>query len=107
MNDTEFKKLLGKRIKDLRTKRGMTQEKLAELIDVGERNLSKLECGEIFVKASTVTKILEAFEIKPNELFDFSNYQPDNNIKETLINAINSDLVDVDLLFRIYRSIKY
>lgn len=48
MNELEFKRLLGTRIKELRTKKELTQEELAEKICVGERNLSKIECGEIF-----------------------------------------------------------
>ena len=106
MNDTEFKKLLGSRIQELRLKKGLTQEQLSEMIDVGERNLSKLECGKIFVKSSTVTKLLSALEVEPQELFDFSTLKQKNEIKKILKNAIDNDLVDIDLLYKIYRSVK-
>ena len=106
MNEFAFKKLFGARIKELRLKKGFTQEKLAEIIDVGERNLSKIECGEIFVKSSTVTKLLSALEVEPQELFDFSTLKQKNEIKKILKNAIDNDLVDIDLLYRIYRSVK-
>ena len=43
-NNVDIKKLLGKRIKELRQRKNLTQEQLAEMIDVGERNLSKIEC---------------------------------------------------------------
>lgn len=36
-----MKELLGKRIKELRTQKQLTQEQLAEMVDMGERNLSK------------------------------------------------------------------
>ncbi len=107
MNELEIKSFLGKRIKDLRIKKGLTQEKLAELIDVGERNLSKIECGQVFVKSSTIAKLINALEVEPKELFDFTSLQPNTSLKNTLVNAINNDMVDVDLLYRIYRSIKY
>ena len=107
MNEPNFKKLFGKRIKELRIKQGLTQEQLAEMIEVGERNLSKIECGNVFVKASTITKLITALKVEPQELFEFSLYQENKNIKQELINAIENDNVDVDLLFRIYRSIKY
>ena len=48
-NNVDIKKLLRKRIKELRQRKGLTQEQLAEMIDVGERNLSKIECGNNFV----------------------------------------------------------
>ena len=36
-----MKELLGKRIKELRIKKQLTQEQLAEMTDMGERNLAK------------------------------------------------------------------
>ena len=107
MNEPNFKKLFGKRIKELRIKQGLTQEQLAEMIEVGERNLSKIECGNVFVKASTIAKLINALQIEPQELFEFSHYKEPKNIKRELVNAIQNDDVDVDLLYRIYRSIKY
>lgn len=107
MNEPNFKKLFGKRIKELRIKQGLTQEQLAEMIEVGERNLSKIECGNVFVKASTITKLIKALKVEPQELFEFSQYQEQNNLKQELITAIQNNDVDVDLLFKIYRFIKY
>ena len=54
MNEPEFKKSFGRRVKELRLKNGLTQEQLAEMIEVGERNLSKIECGNVFVKEKTI-----------------------------------------------------
>ena len=45
------KKQAEKRIKELRLKRGLTQGKLGEMINVVERNMSKIECGKSFVTA--------------------------------------------------------
>ena len=107
MNEFDIKKLFGKRIKELKIKQGLTQEQLAEMIEVGERNLSKIECGNVFVKASTITKLIQALKVEPQELFEFSQYQEQKNKKQELITAIQNNDVDVDLLYRIYRSIKY
>ena len=73
-NNIDIKKLLGRRIKELRTKKGLTQEKLAELVGVGERNLSKIECGNNFVTSETLTNILNALEVEPDELFHFQHF---------------------------------
>lgn len=107
MNELEFKKLLGARIKELRTKKGLNQSDLAEKGGIVERNLSKIECGDIFVKVKTLTNLISALEIEPKELFDFTTIQENTILKETLINAIQENKVDVNLLYRIYRSIKY
>ena len=70
-NNTDIKILLGKRIKELRTKRGLTQEKLSEIVGVGQRNLIKIECGKTFLTSDTLSKLLIALEVEAKELFDF------------------------------------
>ena len=47
----KLKKLLGERIKRLRKSRNLTQEQLAEMIEIAPRNLSRIEVGESFVTA--------------------------------------------------------
>ena len=64
----DIKKLLGLKIKELRLKKGMTQEELSEKIGMVERNLSKIECGKNFVTADTLTNLIDALEIKPKDL---------------------------------------
>ena len=106
MDEDNFKKLFGKRIKELRIKNGLTQEQLAEMIDVGERNLSKIECGNVFVKAKTITKLIDALKIEPHELFEFFQHKEKEYLKDLLITEIQNDKIDINLLYRIYRAIK-
>ena len=101
-----MKELLGKRIKELRIKNGFTQEQLAEMIGMGERNLSKIECGINFISAETLEKLSNALKVAPKELFDFEHLKKTGIQKEELVSAIQSGKVDINLLFRIYQSIK-
>jgi len=101
----ENKKLLGKRIKELRNKKGLTQERLAEMVDIGERNLSKIECGTYFIKAETLSKILSALDIEARELFDYEHHKTKEALKKELINGIDNDTLDVELLYKIYKSL--
>lgn len=101
-----MKQLLGKRIREIRMQRQLTQEQLAEKIGIGERNLSKIECGTNFVSATTLDKIVKALEVSPKELFDFEHLQKDSIKKEELIKSISNDTVDLELLYRIYQAIK-
>ena len=39
-NNLEIKKLLGQRIKELRTAKGLTQDQLTEKLNIGQRTLS-------------------------------------------------------------------
>ncbi|MDO5437955.1 MAG: helix-turn-helix transcriptional regulator [bacterium] len=101
-----MKELLGKRIKELRIKNGMTQEQLAELVGMGERNLSKIECGINFISAETLDKLTKALKVSPKELFDFDHLKGREFQKNEIIEAIKKDEIDINLLFRIYQSIK-
>ena len=102
----DIKILLGKRIKELRTKRGLTQEFLAEQIGIGQRNLSKIECGNNFITAETLSKILNALDIKAKELFDFEHHKTKEDLKKELIEAINNEKVEIELLYHFYETVK-
>ena len=85
----EYKKRLGIRIKEIRKQRHLSQEKLAELVDISQNALSYIENGENFFTAETLEKIITALEIEPNELFEFEHFKTnDELIKE--INLILS-----------------
>jgi transcriptional regulator with XRE-family HTH domain len=53
---------LGAAVKRLRKKRGLTQEKLAELVDVAPRTVQKVEAGELNVLFSTVMRFKKALD---------------------------------------------
>ncbi len=106
MNENNIKKLLGKKIKELRIKRGFTQEQLSEKIGIGERNLSKIECGNNFVTAETLSRLLNALNVSAKDLFDFDYYKNETDIKSEIINAIENDEVDVKTMYKFYVAIK-
>ena len=68
----EIKKLIGKRIKELRKEHNLSQQDLAELINIDQRNLSNIECGISFPSKSLL-QIAEAFDISLKDLFDFEH----------------------------------
>lgn len=104
--NTDIKKLLGRRIKELRQRKGLTQEQLADMVDVGERNLSKIECGNNFVTAETLSKIITALGVEPTELFNFRHLDEKEELKKELIEAIRTEQVDIKLMYHFYKSIK-
>lgn len=105
-NNLDIKKLLGKRIKELRTRKNLTQAQLAETVDIAERTLSKIECGQTFVTADTLAKIITALEVEPAELFNFKHLEEKEILKDELITAIKNEEVDIPTLYRIYKSLK-
>lgn len=95
----EIKKNLGKKIKYFREQKGLTQEKLAEMLDFNCRSLSFIECGTNFVTADTLEKLCKFLEVTPKQLFDFEyNHQKPQDMKKeilVLLEQNNDKLTDV------------
>ena len=62
----------GKKLKEARKKKKLTQEVLSEKLGINLRQLARIEAGESFVTAETLERICYALEISPSALFDFS-----------------------------------
>lgn len=105
-DNIDIKKLLGKRIKELREHKNLTQEKLAEKIGIGQRNLSKIECGNNFVTSETLSKIISALQVEAKDLFDFNHKNDKEILKRELFEAIKEEKIDINLLYRFYCTIK-
>ena len=63
---------IGRRIRVLRKKQGMTQEKLSEVAVIDYKYLQKLE-GKTppALKVDTIEKLARALKVKPEELLKF------------------------------------
>mgnify|MGYP002676738743 FL=1 len=49
----------------------VTQEGLAELLDIQRSHISAIELGNVGVSFDLIFKMCEVFQIKPKDLFDF------------------------------------
>lgn len=102
----EIKKLIGKRIKELRKEHNLSQQELAELINIDQRNLSNIECGISFPSKSLL-QIAEAFDISLKDLFDFEHL----TLKRTdMLNYIENKIQYLDdrnikFIYRIIKSL--
>ena len=70
---SDLKKLLGKKIQIIRKSRNLTQEKLAELIDIETPSLSYLETGKYSPSIETLQKHSEVLKVAPWEFYYFSD----------------------------------
>jgi len=65
------KRLLGARIKELRRLRGLSQEKLAETINIDPKHLSRIEVGKSYPSLDTLEGIAIALKVELKDLFEF------------------------------------
>ena len=64
---------IGRRIRELRAERGLTQEKLAKLIHLTRTSLVNIEQGRQRLLLHTLVRIAEVLAIRPSELLENSN----------------------------------
>lgn len=67
--------LLGARIKELRKHRSLTQEQLAEQVDLATRYISLIEVGRSSPSLESLENIARALHVEIRDLFDFVHLQ--------------------------------
>ena len=92
---TDLPKRLGKRIRELRNRGGITQAQLADRVDISHEFLSRLERGLKAPSLDTSEKIATALGISLSELFDFGEVPAGE--KEELLAGLRSLLVTADM----------
>lgn len=97
------KELLGLKVKETRKMRKITQEKLAEMINVDNGYISKLEVGQNFPSIGTLEKIAIALNVELYELFQFTS-ESKNNFKDEILNIY--DKLNKEKQYTLYRVAK-
>lgn len=64
-----FRNRLGMMVKDTRKTRGLTQEQLAEKVNVSTGMIGQIERGETMPSVETLAALILQLEIDPNTLF--------------------------------------
>lgn len=75
---------LGKKIRQLRFKAGLTQEQLAEKLGIGAQAVSKWENAAAMPDITTLPLLAEIFGVSIDDLFDLSSEQRLNRIENRL-----------------------
>lgn len=96
----DIKELFGKRIKELRKEKNLTQEQLAELVDIDTRNIIKIENSQTFPRISTLNKLLDVFEISASDLFRMDHLQNTSVLKEKIFKKLENDDNLVKLIYK-------
>jgi len=100
MDGQVIKTTLGKSIKLIRTKKKLTQEKLAEKAEISTIFLSTIERGSKFPHPDILAKIAQALEVEVFELFKGELVPSDSkevisNITKDMKSKINEAIEDI------------
>ena len=77
---------VGRRIRAQRKKLSLSQEELAEMVNISTVHMSHIETGRSFPKADLIEKFAEALNVEYTKLFKTEHLQD----KGTLLKQINS-----------------
>lgn len=80
------------RIKEFRENRKLTQDKLAELVGIDPKHLSRIENGRNYPSFETLEKILENLNVSYEDIFKYDHFIQSEN----LVEAINEKLSQLD-----------
>lgn len=103
---TEINKKLGSRIKYLRQQRGMSQEKLAEAIDIATTSLSYVETGRGFMTLVTLEKLANVLNVDLYEIFQFSTVNTNEEMFDYIISKLNIIKNDDEKMKIVYNILK-
>lgn len=100
------KELLAIRIKQLRKSRGLTQEKLAELIGRDTKHISKLEIAGSYPSIETLERIANVLDVEIKEIFNFDGLKDKSYIKEEFQKLLQfSDEKHLQTLYKIHKDL--
>lgn len=95
---------IGKRIATRRKALGITQFKLAEILDISNNHLSSIETGAAKPSLDLFIKICEVLEITPNHLILGCMFS--KNVPENIIDTIrNLNDTNTQLMFELANSL--
>ena len=92
MEDSDVKKLFGRKIKEYRKKNNLTQARLAELTNVDDKHISCIESGRNFPSPELLFRLAQSLNVEMKDLFEFYHLQD----KDDLISDISKMLKKLD-----------
>ena len=67
----DIKENVGKRVKELRNKLGVSQEEFADMVELDRKYITSVECGRRNISIVNIEKLASAFNVTLKDFFDF------------------------------------
>jgi len=83
------KQMVGARIKELRNRKGFTQEQLSEKMGINPKYLSSIERGNENPTLNTLIKLSEALEVDSGEIFSHIQIEDPGERKSMIISLLD------------------
>ena len=84
-----IKNLFGRKIKEYRKKKNLTQAQLAELVNVDDKHISCIESGKNFPSPDLIERLATSLDVEPKDLFEFYYLQDLEDLKSDIIKMLD------------------
>lgn len=86
-----LKQLFGKKLKAIRESRNLTQQELAELVNLQPNSIGQIEIGNKAVSFATIEQFAEKLNINYNEFFTFDEeLKPKNPLSKAIVSELQN-----------------
>ena len=85
----DLKQMIGARIKEIRSKRGITQDQLSERMEINPKYLSSIERGKENPTLNTLIKLSRSLEVGLDEVFGFVEIEDPDKRKSLIISLLD------------------
>lgn len=97
--------LLGKRLRELRKRKGIKQEKLAELICVEPATISNIENGKNYPSMINLESILRVLDSSFSEVFDFEHKKNTELLVEEINEVMKNNPEKIEEFYKIIKAL--
>ena len=102
----DTKQLIGARIKEVRNKKGLTQEQLSEKMEINPKYLSSIERGNENPTLNTLLKLSESLEVDLSVIFSFIQIEDPRERKSMITSLLDqADNEELKLVFKVLAAI--
>ena len=97
--------LLGKRLRELRLRKGLKQEKLAELVGLEPTSICNIENGKNYPSFMNLEKIINVLGVSFIEVFQFDQHQDTINLMIEINKMLNENPEKVQDTYKIVKAL--
>ena len=97
----DLKEMIGSRIQQIRNKKRITQDQLAEKVGISSKYLSSIERGKENPTLNTILKLAQSLDVMPDEFFTQLEIEDPAKRKSMIIEML--DEADEDQLKLVYK----
>ena len=99
--------MIGNKIKNIRELKNLTQDYMAERLDISQAAYSKLEKGDIKVSPEKLSEISKILDVKPEDILEFDSqkyFNSFNNVKGSNNGSIIIGGDETELIKKLYEN---